>query len=115
MIFRDIHEIPTAEFLQQAITGVVNGTPVTDELLFIAGIVLELFIMMVLLSRILAHRINRQINLIIGSLAIVAVLANPPGDLDDWLFSTVEIILLVAIVRTAWVWKSPTAELNPAV
>ena len=41
MLFRDIHEIPTREFLEQAITGTMNGVVITDELLLIGGIMMS--------------------------------------------------------------------------
>ena len=108
MIFRDIHEIGTVEFLEQAMTGVFNGTVITDELLLFAGIMLELPIAMVLFARILGYRINRVFNLITAVIMTAAVVSsNLAPDLDDMFFAAVEILALLFIMWTAWRWVNP--------
>lgn len=108
MIFRDIHEIGTVEFLEQAMTGVFNGTVITDELLLFAGIMLELPIAMVLFARILGYRINRVFNLITAVIMTAAVVSsNLAPDLDDMFFAAVEILALLFIIWTAWRWVNP--------
>ena len=110
MIFRDIHEIPTPEFLEQAMAGVFNGTRVTDELLLFAGIVLELPIAMVLLSRILNYQLNRWLNISIAFIMIGAIISNNLApDLDDAFFAVVELIALFCIAWQAWRWSNPIA------
>jgi hypothetical protein len=41
MLLQDLHELLRAGQLEEMISGVVNGTRVTEELLLVAGIVLE--------------------------------------------------------------------------
>lgn len=108
MIFRDIHEIGTVEFLEQAMTGAFNGTVITDELLLVAGIVLELPIAMVLFSRILKYRINRWFNIITAVIMMFAVISsNLAPDLDDVFFAAVETLALIFIAWQAWSWVNP--------
>lgn len=106
MLFRDVHEIPTREFLEQAMTGSFNGTLITDELLLIGGIMIELLIVMVLLSRVLPYQLNRWANIVVGTLAIVMTLmSNTAPDLDDMFFAAIEIVALTCIIWFAWQWK----------
>ena len=56
MIFRDIHEFFRLGLLEEMMTGVVNGTQVTEEVMLIGAIMVEIPIVMVLLSQILDYR-----------------------------------------------------------
>ncbi len=109
LIFRDIHDLFRPGLLEQMMTGVVNGTQVTDELLLLGGIMVEIPISMVLLSRLLNYRLNRWANIIAGSITLTSIIANKPIDLDDVFFTTIEIIALGAIVWLAWQWRKQEA------
>ncbi|MDJ0724831.1 MAG: DUF6326 family protein [Prochloraceae cyanobacterium] len=109
LIFRDIHDLFRPGLLEQMMTGVVNGTQVTDELLLLGGIMVEIPISMVLLSRLLNYRFNRWANIIAGSITLTSIIANKPIDLDDVFFTTIEIIALGAIVWLAWQWRKQEA------
>ena len=92
-------------------TGVVNGVEVTDALLLVAGIGLELALVMIVLSRILRHAINRWANIIVGAITVVlTVLSNLQPDLDDLFFATVEIMALISIIWLAWKWTRPISQ-----
>lgn len=111
MLFRDVHEIPTQEFLEQAITGRVNGVEITDELLLIGGVVVELLILMVLLSRVLPYAINRWANIVMGGLAMAStVFNNMAPDPDDAFFAAVQFVALAAVVVLAWQWRLTSQE-----
>ena len=105
MIFRDIHEFFRPGLLEEIITGVVNGTQVTEEVMLIGAIMVEIPIVMVFLSRILDYRINRWANIIIGAITIALVIGMGQKDLDDLFFATVEVISLSVIVWLAWKWR----------
>ncbi|WP_420629671.1 DUF6326 family protein [Candidatus Leptofilum sp.] len=104
VIFRDIHELFRPGFLAEIMTGTVNGVAMTEGLLLQAGIMLELLIIMVPLSKILPYRPNRWANIIVGVLGIGYVLGNGANDLDDSFFAAVEIVTLALIVWLAWRW-----------
>ena len=109
VIFRDIHELFRPGFLAEMMTGTVNGVQMSAELLLIAGIILEIAIVMVLLSRILTVRYNRWANIVAATITIGFVIFNNTApDLDDIFFAAVEILALVLIIWTAWRW--PTAK-----
>jgi len=110
LIFRDIHEIPTRDFLEQALTGTINGVVITDELLLLGGIMIELMIMMVLLARVLPYSLNRWTNIIIGALSIgITVMNNTAPDLDDAFFAAIQVAALACLVWFAWRWKKQEA------
>ena len=90
-------------------TGIVNGTQVTDQVLLAGGIMVEIPISMVLLSRILQYRVNRWANIIAGAVTIAFVVSIGPKDLDDMFFATVEVISLLLIVWCAWKWRKQEA------
>ena len=109
MIFRDIHDLFRPGLLEEMMTGIVNGTQVTDGLLLVGGIMVEIPISMVLLSRVLKYRLNRWTNIIVGSITLASVIGNKPIDLDDVFFTTVEFIALAIIIWLAWKWRKQEA------
>lgn len=112
MIFRDIHELVKPEFLAEAMTGTVNGNQVTEEILLLGGIMVEIPIAMVLMSRVLAYGVNRLANIIAGTLAMVLIILAGPTDLDDIFFAAIEIVALAGVVWLAWKWPNPELSLN---
>ena len=105
MIFRDIHELGKPGLLEEMMTGIVNGTQVTDELLLLGGIMVEVIIVMVILARVLEVRFNRWANIIVGAISIMLVISNNTApDLDDMFFAVIEVTALVVIIWYAWTW-----------
>ena len=111
VIFRDIHELFRPGLLEAMMTGTVNGVQMTEETLLVAGIMLEILIAMVILSRVLEYRVNRWANIIVGVIAIPLVIGIGPKDLDDMWFLAVEVVSLALIIWSAWTWPNP--ELSP--
>ncbi|MDJ0717519.1 MAG: DUF6326 family protein [Prochloraceae cyanobacterium] len=109
MIFRDIHDLFRPGLLEEMMTGIVNGTQVTDGVLLVGGIMVEIPISMVVLSRVLKYRLNRWANIIVGSITLASVIAKKPLDLDDVFFTTIGFITLVIIIWLAWKWRKQEA------
>ncbi|MDJ0589543.1 MAG: DUF6326 family protein [Pleurocapsa sp. MO_226.B13] len=105
MIFRDLHEFGRPGFLEEIMTGIVNGVQITEELMLLGGIMAEVPISMVLLSRVLKYRVNRWANIIAGAITMAFVINNGVKDLDDVFFAAIEIVALTLIVWCAWKWK----------
>ncbi len=103
IIFRDLHEFFRAGMIEEIITG----TPVSEQVMLIGGIMMEIPILMVLLSRILNYRINRWANIIIGAVIIALIIGVGQKDLDDIFFATIEVIALSAIIWLAVKWREP--------
>ena len=102
IIFRDIHEIVTPEFLEKTL----NSVQPTEGLFLAAAIMLEIPIAMVFLSRILKYGLNRWANILTGLLTILlTVTNNTTPDLDDIFFAIVEIAGALLIIWVAWKWR----------
>jgi hypothetical protein len=100
MLFRDVHEFARPGWIEE-----LMSMDVAEGLLLASGVVLTMFISMIVLSRVLPLRGARWGNLIVSAIAIVSMIANPPGDLDDIWFFAVEVLALLAIVGLAWTWR----------
>ena len=109
VIFRDIHELFRPELLEEMMAGVVNGVHITEELLLLGGIGMEILIAMVILSRVLPYRINRWANIIVGPISIPLLLSSGIHDLDDMFFFGIEIVALLLIAWLAWKWPKQEA------
>jgi len=103
---RDIHELGRPGMLEQIMSGVIDGVTITEELMLLGGIMIEIPILMVLLSRVLHYKINRWANIIAGALAIaIVVMSNLKPDLDNIFFMVIEFLALIAVICIAWKWK----------
>ena len=110
MIFRDLHELGRPGFLEEVMTGVVNGVQVTDGLMLIGGIMIAVPLLIIPLTQFLSPNANRLANLFMGILQIVSVIGvNRTPDLDDVFFAMIEIAVLLLILRLAWNWKERAA------
>ncbi|MDJ0592265.1 MAG: DUF6326 family protein [Pleurocapsa sp. MO_226.B13] len=105
MIFRDLHEFGRPGFIEEIMTGIVNGVQITEELMLLGGIMAEVPISMVLLSRVLNYRINRWANIFAGTITIAMIINNGVKDLDDIFFTAIEVVALILIVWCAGKWK----------
>ncbi|NBI28547.1 DUF6326 family protein [Chengkuizengella marina] len=113
IIFRDIHQLFKYGFLEEMMTGTVNGVRITEEFMLLAGILLEISIAMVLLSRVLKYKVNRLANIIVGVLTIIFIIANGVTDLDDIFFITIQIGTLLVIIWYAWKWPKHASRSAP--
>lgn len=109
IIFRDIHQFAQIGFIEEIMTGVINGIQITDELMLIGGILIEIPIIMVLLSRILNDRVNKWANIIAGTITLaVFATAIPSADIDDVFHMVIEVGAIIWIFRIAW--KLPSSD-----
>ena len=108
-IFRDLHEIGKAEFLEEALTGTYNGRELTEALFLLGGIMVEIPIAMTLMTWILPLRSNRWANIIIPPLWGLTLIG-AAGDLDDYFHFGLMLIALAAIVWQAWSWERSTSS-----
>lgn len=104
IIFRDLHEFISPGFLEEAITGYVDGMQITERLVFIGAIIVEIPIAMVLLSRVLKYRVNRWVNIIAAAITIMVVFSSVPTVPADIFFDAIEIVALSLIIWYAWKW-----------
>lgn len=110
MIFRDLHELGRPGFLEEMMTGVVNGVQITDGLMLIGGIMIAIPLLIIPFTQFLSFKANRLANLFIGVLhLVITVGVNMAPDLDDVFFAVIEIAALLLILRLAWNWKEDAA------
>ena len=109
VIFADIHGLLKPGFLEEIMTGTVNGTQMTEGLLLLGAVMIEVPIAMVLLSRVLKYRVNRWVNIIAGAMTIALVINNRPAAPDQIFFATIEVGCMSLIVWYAWTWPKQEA------
>jgi len=103
IVFRDIHQLGSAGFLEELMKGMVNGIKLTDELALVGGILAEIPILMILLSRILNDKANKWANLIAGVITLgVFATALPTADMDDLFHFVFEATAILWIFLIAW-------------
>lgn len=103
---RDIHELGRPGMLEQMMAGVIDGVKITEGLMLIGGIMIEIPILMVLLSQVLPFKISRWANIGAGILTtMIVVSTNLNPDLDNMFFLVIKIAALIGIVWVAWRWK----------
>jgi len=104
IVFRDIHQMTLKSHLEMLLTGYYNGMKVTDWIMLIGAVLVEIPIAMVLFSHLLKDKWNRVANVIAAVLFTAVLLFTPPTDMDDVFHLTIELIAIGAIVWTAWKW-----------
>jgi hypothetical protein len=113
-IFRDIHELLRPGKLAEMLSGTVNGVTVTDQDLLLGGLLVQLPLSMVLLSRVLPDRASRWTNLFAAPAALaillIPTLVMSTPDPDDLLFAAVELVGLLFIIGYAWTWRTRTID-----
>ena len=90
VIFADIHRLFKPGYLEEIMTGTVNGTQITEGVMLLAAIGLQVPIAMVLLSRVLKYRVNRWANIIAAGPKGIAFIINiRPTAPDEIFFATI--------------------------
>lgn len=105
IIFRDIHQMTLKSHLEMLLTGYYNGTKVTETIMLIGAIIVNIPISMLLISLFTKQQISRKINMLAGCIMPLILLTSPPTDMDDIFHLTIEILALICIVSTSFKWK----------
>jgi hypothetical protein len=112
-LYCDVVTIMDPQKLQQFAAGTVGGMEITQGFLLGAGILVEIPIAMVLLSRFLNYRPNRLSNIVAGiimtTVQILTLLFSAPT-MYYVFFSIIEIASTTLIVWYAWKWSSAEVE-----
>jgi hypothetical protein len=105
---RDIHELIRPGMLEQMMSGTIDGVVVTEMLMLLGWLMIEIPILMTILALLLPHGINRWANIVVGLLTMVMIVAmNLQPDLDNVFFMGIQLIALIAIIGIAWQWQAP--------
>lgn len=108
MIFADIVGFMNPGALEDIITGNV-GVQITQKLLLVFSILLEIPIAMILLSRILNYRANRWANIIAGLITIIFIIGGGDTYLSYIFFAAIEVVCILYIMWSAWNWHEENA------
>lgn len=105
---RDIHELIRPGMLAQMMSGTIDGVVVTEMLMLLGWIMIEIPILMTVLALLLPRGVNRWTNIGVGLLTMVMIVAmNLQPDLDNVFFMGIQLVALIAIVGIAWRWRAP--------
>ena len=110
-LYADVVGLIDPQLLNQYLTGSVDGIEITQGFLFGAAVLVEIPIVMVLLSRLLTHKVNRWANIVAGSIMTVVqfstlFIGSSPTAYYVF-FSIIEIATTLYIVWSAWQWSNP--------
>lgn len=107
-LYCDVLTLMDPALLKQFLAGNIGSVQISQGFLLGAGILVEMPIAMVLLSRILSGRPNRIANIVAGTtmtaLQLLSLVVNTPAPYYIF-FSVIEIALTSAIVWYAWKWR----------
>jgi hypothetical protein len=116
-LYADIVTLMDSQVLKMLLTGQVGAMRMTRGLLLGAAVLVETAIAMVLLSRVLAYRLNRWANILVGATHTAAVtlsvfLGGGTPALYYLFFATIEVACTLFIIWYAWRWKPATAPIS---
>jgi hypothetical protein len=107
----DIFAFLRADVLNAALDGKVATTGFTVNQVFLTLTLIYILVpaLMVVLSLVLEPRVNRIANIVVSLLYVVTIIGAAIGETWAYYFigSLIEVVLLVAIARTAWRWPPP--------
>ena len=108
-LYCDVVTLMDPALLKQFLAGDIGSLHISQGFLLGAGILVEIPIAMVLLSRILGDRPNRIANIVAGTtmtaVQVLSLMVMTPA-LYYIFFSVIEIASTSAIVWYAWKWRS---------
>lgn len=109
-LYCDLLGLMHAPDLQGFLDGEVGGMAITPGFLLGAGVLMEIPIAMVLVSRLAPRRVARPATIVAGALMTLVQLGSLGFGSDPTphylFFSAVEVTATVAIVAIAWAWRS---------
>jgi len=111
-LYCDVLSLMDPKFLRDLLQGGPPGLPMTESFLFYAGLLMEIPLCMIVVSRLLEHRSNRCLNLLAGTIMTLVQIGSfwmgTGPTAHYWFFSAVEIATTAYIVCTAWKWRPAT-------
>ena len=93
--------------IDEVVGGEVAGMKITQPFLFAVSVYVAIAAVMVVVSLTLPPRICRWASVVLAALYIVSIVASAIGEDAYFLFlSTAECVLLLVIIRRAWMWPT---------
>ena len=110
VLFRDVHEFLRHGAIEEIGTGYLNGMALTESVLLLGGVMVELPLLMVVLARLLPNTFNRPVNIGMASISLALTATMQRNDLDDIFFAVAEIVGFAMIIGIAWTLRGGSAE-----
>jgi hypothetical protein len=104
MVFADIVGFLNPGTLKAMMDGAV-GIQITQGVLLVFAVLIEIPIIMIFLSRTLKYKANRWANIIAAVITILFVVGGGSPYLYYVFFATVETLCMLLIIWNAWKWK----------
>ena len=115
-IFCDVVTLMNPQGLRNILSGTVGAIQMNEGFLLGAAIMMEIPFVMILLSRLLQHKINRLVNIIAALVMTVVQISSffvgTESTLHYKFFSIIEIGCTMFIVWYAWAWKNPVEDIK---
>jgi len=107
---RDFHELARSGVIEQMIGGAMNGVILTEPLMLLGGVMIEIPIAMTVLTLFARRRIGRWVNIVAALYTVTIIIGNNlDPDLDNIFFMIIKFAALIYIIKTAWEWQpNPT-------
>ena len=109
LIFADILSI-TMELLEDGIIDIIG--PDVSFTMAIAAILINIPIFMIYLSRKLSDKTNRLVNIVAAIITIIFVIGGGSWLPHYLIIASVEVVVLLLIIYTAFRWKQPTPDIS---
>lgn len=116
-IYVDYFHLYKPGAIDQIRSGVIFEFAISPTYLTTVLALVSISALMIVLSMALPARANRSTNLIVAALEIPFAAINAVGESWDWasfygLSIGIEVLLLVFILRTAWIWPRTTTGIT---
>jgi len=108
IIIADIVGFLNPGALETIMTG-STGFEVTQELILVFSVLLQVPIAMILLSRVLPRGVNRWASIVASVITILFVIGGGNTSLSYIFFATVETLAMLFIIWYAWTWPELAA------
>ncbi len=110
MIYADILAIISAFItpgvVEELMSGYSGTVKLTQELLFVSAILIEIPILMIFLSRVLSHRLNRVANIAASLLTILFVVGGSETYPFFIFYVGIEVLVMLIILWLSVTWKT---------
>lgn len=107
--FADICSFMLPGTLNDIMTG-NTSFQITQEIMLVFAILLEIPIAMIFLSRVLKYKANRRANIIAGVITILFVIGGGSLTLHYIFFTAIEVAVMLLIIRYAWKWNASDVQ-----
>ena len=111
MVFADILSFMLPDFLNEIVTG-TGAMTVTQGMLLVFALLLEIPIAMIVLSRVLKRGVNRWVNIVAAVITIIFVIGGGSTTLHYIFFATMEVVAMLLIIGFAWKWPESETQVD---